>query len=264
MTMRRFSFKTLTTFFSATLLVLFGFSVAHAQEDTAAALATTVRLLGQPVDEKTNTVEVKLEVNMVGSENALGFSFIFYAPHLDYTGFQNLDSRLAVYVNPNVSGILGYACALPPGQAFAPGKQTLAVFKFRLKKAGPTPLRFWDKPVIREVVDKETNVLPSIFVDGLVYVNAPVAGYFDVSPDYGDAGDPVYVFLGDLQYMDSAIIEAVNGANTWTVGKVTPDEGIKRFEFTPPPKYTRFNVYSVKFGVRSTEPISTVGVYRAP
>lgn len=265
--MRRFSFKTLTTFFGATLLVLFSLNVtAYAQENNEAAEAkTNVRLVGQPVSPD-NKAGVVLEMDTVGVENAVGFSFNFRSDELTYESVSGLAPGVTVYVNQLMPGKIGFLLGLPIGQTFSNGVHRLATFNFRVHRTGRLDLKFGDTPVWREVVDKFATVLPAEFTNGFVFSESPIVEFFYVGPTHAEAGKPAYVLVGGLEYADSAVIVGMHQTEArqvekWEIGQIKPGGEVERFTFVPPAGYTRFEVIPIKNGQRGI-PITAMGVNR--
>lgn len=266
--MRRFSFKTLTTFFGATLLVLFSLNsaTAYAQENNEAAeVKTNVRLVGQPVSPD-NKASVILEMEANGNENAVAFSFNFRSDELTYESTSGLAPGVTVHINQLIPGKIGFLLGLPIGQTFSQGVHRLATFNFRVNRTGRLNLLFGDTPVWREVVDKFANVLPAEFTNGFVFSETPVVEFYYVGPTHAELGKPAYVLIGGLKHADGAVVVATHHNEArqiqkWEVGEIKPGEEVERFVFVPPAGYTRFEVVPIKNGQRLL-PITAMGVNR--
>ena len=134
-----------------------------------------VRVL-DAVGTRGEPVEVVVELESAGNENAVGMSLGF-----DPTALRFVDARAgsaandaALQVNDRrvAEGCLGVAVAKPVGSAFAEGKAQLLRLTFvPIGFAETCSIEFTDKPVTREIVDAWADVQPATFVGGRILVN---------------------------------------------------------------------------------------------
>ena len=124
------------------------------------------------VDTQPVTLTVTLTAD--GSENALGWSVAFDPARLTFQqallGDDAAGAALQVNTTQAAAGRVGFAVALPPDTAFAPGGHALLHLRFTAHGSGATPLTFSDSPVAREVVDVNGAGLAPSFVDGTVTI----------------------------------------------------------------------------------------------
>jgi len=127
---------------------------------SSATPTRTVRVVC--VNPRLDTVLVQLEAQ--GDENALSFSLDFDPIILTFDSvWVGKDAGGAVFIS-NItqkdSGRVGVVLALSPGQKFAVGTREIAVAVFAINLAADTIIvGFGDKPVIREIVDPNANLL---------------------------------------------------------------------------------------------------------
>lgn len=247
---------------STILLVLFLFNpTVYAQEAGTADSATTqIRLVGQPVSPDGKATVI-LEMDTIGVENAVGFSFDFSADELGYEGYSGLAPGVVAFVNALVPGKIGFVLALPSGQVFTSGTRRVVSFNFLVKRPGKLYLRFSDTPARREVVNVRAEVLPAVFTDGFVFTDTPIVEFFFVGPTHAEVGKLAYVLVGGLEYADSAVVIATHWTGKWEVGEIKPGGEVERFVFVPPAGYTRFEVIPIKNGQRLPS-ITAMGVNR--
>ena len=138
-------------------------------EPRPSAVASTIVLLNQALNSRSNQVEIILEIRSTGVESGLGLSLGFDATRLRFlevargsglsNGFLNLNSRFLD------AGRLGVAIALPPGTVFPSGAAQLLVVRFdlRIDPVSPTLISCIDIPVGKEVVDSQANEVSAAF-----------------------------------------------------------------------------------------------------
>ncbi|MFH0981755.1 MAG: thrombospondin type 3 repeat-containing protein, partial [Planctomycetota bacterium] len=114
-----------------------------------------------------NTLNVPIELEAQGNENALGFSLTYTPTVLTYTqatlGGDAGSATLNLNTSQTSSGHLGIALALPSGVSFSPGTREVVIVTFSVNLATPVPsttqICFGDQPIPREVVDTTANPL---------------------------------------------------------------------------------------------------------
>lgn len=119
-----------------------------------------------------------IELDAVGNENALGFSFSF-DPQLwrfasATVGLDASEATLHINETESASGRVGLALALPAGRALAAGTRQIVTVKFESnlnersfrafagRRARFSGIEFGDYPVKREAADVEANVLSAV------------------------------------------------------------------------------------------------------
>lgn len=255
--------------FSAASLaaLIVSLSVWTLAQTEASELATTrVRLVGQPVSPDGKAVVV-LEMDSVGVENAVGFSFNFRTDQLAYESVSGLAPGVTVFVNQLVPGKIGFLLGLPAGQSFSQGVHRLATFNFRVLRPGRLDLLFGDAPVWREVVDKFANPLPAEFTNGFIFTETPIVEFYFVGPTHAELGKPAYVLVGGLEYAGGAVIVATHQnedhkIEKWDIGEIKPGGEVERLVFVPPAGYTRCEVVPFDKNGKRGIPITAMGVNR--
>ncbi len=123
------------------------------------------------------TVNVAIELDAQGNENAVGFSLTFNPTILSNPTAVLGSGANGATINSNANqaaqGRFGIVLALPSGQTFASGTRQLAVVTFTVAgnaANGATPIGFGDLPVSREVADAQANVLTTTFTSGNVTI----------------------------------------------------------------------------------------------
>ena len=134
----------------------------------------------------TATVPVELLAN--GNENALGFSLTFDPTILTFDsvtlGNGATGGLLISNTNQVNNGKLGLAVALSANASFAAGTQQVVRVNFAVapvSNATVTAVSFGDQPIVRQVSDRQANVLPATYTNGSVFI-AAVGFEGDVSP----------------------------------------------------------------------------------
>jgi hypothetical protein len=119
-----------------------------------------------------------IELDAVGNENALGFSFSFDPQQWRFAsatvGLDASEATLHINETESASGRVGLALALPAGQALAAGTRQIVTVKFESnlnersfrafagRRARFSGIEFGDYPVKREAADVEANVLSAV------------------------------------------------------------------------------------------------------
>jgi uncharacterized protein (TIGR03437 family) len=137
-------------------------------QSRAVRIVTTAGQRGQPVN-------VSVEVDAQGGENAIGFSLNFDASQLAFVnaalGADANGATLNVNTAQAQQGRVGLAMAFPAGQSLAPGAKKLVSLTFSVAANGSAtslPITFGDQPVPREAVNVNAEVLPVTWTPGAV------------------------------------------------------------------------------------------------
>ena len=132
-------------------------------------------------------VNLPVELDSLGNENALGFSVIFNPALLSnpqaVLGADATGATLATNPTQAASGRFGVGLLLPAGQKFAAGKRQVVILSFTivaLSAPMTAAVEFADQPVKREVVDPSAVVLPAAYAGAIVTILPGLEG--DVSP----------------------------------------------------------------------------------
>jgi uncharacterized protein (TIGR03437 family) len=145
-----------------------------------------------------NTLNVSIEYEAVGNENAFGFSVTFDPTVLSsptsgagsgVTGGTTLFNNLQA-----AQGRVGFAIALPAPNTVAAGVRQLATLSFTILKVGvTTQLAFGNQPVGIEIVAADATLLPSPTVTTLdVAINNPVPTLTGINPTSALAGSAAF------------------------------------------------------------------------
>lgn len=138
------------------------------QQARTVRVANTNLLRGQ-----SGTVTIELDAQ--GNENGLGFSLNFDSTQLTFVSANNGPDVAGATININsvqaASGRLGFALALPAGQALAAGNRRLFTLTFTASNGAASniaQIAFADQPVTREVVNPNAEILTATFTPGTV------------------------------------------------------------------------------------------------
>lgn len=132
-----------------------------------------------PVLSLAETGTVRVSVQALGDENALGFSLSFDATKLAFTGASLAGPAQTATLELNAlhanQGQVGLVLALPTGQTFVAGTNQLVNLNFRpvTPMGGSVPVTFADQPVIRGVADANASALSADYVNANVAISAP-------------------------------------------------------------------------------------------
>ncbi len=131
--------------------------------------------------ERGQSGQVVVEMDALGSENALGFSLSFDPTQLRFVsaipGKDAATATLNVNVVQTANGRIGLLLALPTGQAFASGVRQLIVLNFTAVANGngeTTAVGFGDLPIARELSDVNALALAVSFTGGSVKISRTV------------------------------------------------------------------------------------------
>lgn len=149
--------------------------------------ARTVRVVGTTI-QPGSTGSVSVEIDALGSENALAFSLTFETAKLSFSSASLGSGAPGASLNVNTSevgaGRIGIRFDLPAGQALQSGTRLVVnVFLSASQGAalGTSPIGFGDSPVVRELVDVSGSPLPANYSGGTVTID-PTGFEADTSP----------------------------------------------------------------------------------
>ena len=135
--------------------------------EAAVSVSPTARTLRLPDRElpAAATVEVPVELDAFGDENAVGFSVGFNPALLQFLGVERSPAlgQAALNVQAGGAGLgkVGVAIARPPGLAMGRGTVVLARLRFLVGGTpGPTALTLGSDPVALEVADVRGRIRP--------------------------------------------------------------------------------------------------------
>lgn len=133
------------------------------------------------------TIQVPVQLGSRGTENSMGFSVSFDASALTFRGVvrgPGAPAGMDIQTNlPAGGGGLGVILALPPGQVFAMGDQSILLLELTVQpgiSGESTRLEFTDQPIAREVVSVTASELPFLFTGTTVSIARGIEG--DVAP----------------------------------------------------------------------------------
>lgn len=131
-------------------------------------VASTSLIRGQPGI-------VTIELDAQGNENGIGFSLNFDPAQITYVSAAHGPDARGATINVNsvqaTSGRLGFALALPAGQALTAGTHRLFTLTFNASNQANShtaQLGFADQPVTREVVNPNAEILAANFSAGMI------------------------------------------------------------------------------------------------
>lgn len=142
--------------------------------------ARTLRVVGAN-GTRGQQVVVSIELDALGTENALGFSLNFNPNDLTLVSAVAGPDATGATFNANTvqatNGRIGVAMAMGAGMTFGSGSKKLATLTFMLPANGVAtniPITFGDQPVKGEVVSVTADVLQNTFTPGAVTVGKTV------------------------------------------------------------------------------------------
>lgn len=130
------------------------------------------------VFQRGQTNALRVELDALGDENALGFSVNYDQAVLRYAeatvdgGMSG--AMLMVNANDLAHGRVGFLLALPPDHKFAPGTQAFLTIRFAaLPGNGPatTQISFGDDPIERQLGDVHANAVKAAYSDLTLTIN---------------------------------------------------------------------------------------------
>ena len=136
-----------------------------------------LRAVGNPLNPG-QAAAVKIELDSLGDENALGFSVTFDSSKLTFVSatLGSDGSGVTLNVNPGQAsaGRVGIAMAQPAGQSFTAGTRHLLTLNFNVaaNASGATTIGFGDQPVAREIADANVNILTASYSAATLNINS--------------------------------------------------------------------------------------------
>jgi uncharacterized protein (TIGR03437 family) len=184
----------------------------------ASALAAQGRVIRVVSTEAIagQSVNVSVEMDSQGNENAVGFSLNFDSAIFSNASVSLGSGASGASLNSNASqagsGRIGIALAFPSGQAFTAGARQLAIISLAVAAnapIGPTNIGFGDQPITREVSDVSANALTATYTAGVITVVQPNPTPIAISlnPSAASAGG-IGLTLGvsGLNFVNGAIV----------------------------------------------------------
>lgn len=160
-----------------------------------------------------NTLNLSIEYEAVGNENAFGFS-VNFDPAVLSTPSAALGSGMnggTMLVNTlqAAQGFVGFAIALPSPNTVAQGVRQLATLSFTILKVGrTTQLGFGNQPVGMEIVGADTTVLPAPNAATLltVAINNPVPTLTSMNPTVAIVGGTLSLTVTGTNFNETSVI----------------------------------------------------------
>jgi len=154
--------------------------------------------------QRGQQVNVTVEVDALGAENAIGFSLNFNPADLTFVSAAAGPDAAGAMLNTNsmqaANGRVGVAMALATGQTFTAGTKKLVILTFTIPSSSTAimiPITFGDQPVPREVVDANAEVLQATWTPGNVVAARSVASVSAASFAAGElAGEQIVAAFG--------------------------------------------------------------------
>ncbi|MBI1761339.1 MAG: SBBP repeat-containing protein [Acidobacteria bacterium] len=148
--------------------------IAHAPRSVPLQQARAIRVASANLIRGQNGT-VTIELDAQGNENGLGFSLNFDPAQLMYVSATNGPDAVGASININsaqaATGRIGFALALPAGQALTAGTRRLFTITFTASNSAASnsaQIGFADQPVTREVVNPNAETLTATFTPGTV------------------------------------------------------------------------------------------------
>jgi uncharacterized protein (TIGR03437 family) len=155
-------------------------SFANPQAQSPNQQSRAVRVVNANA-QRGQQVNIGLEIDALGNENALGLSLNFNPADLAFVSAALGPDATGATLNSNTAqaaqGRIGLAIALGAGQTFVAGTRKLVTLTFTIPSNGSVnmiPITFGDQPVTREVVSANADVLQASYTPGRVAVPGSV------------------------------------------------------------------------------------------
>jgi hypothetical protein len=147
-------------------------SAANSENEDQVLPSTVISLIDSGSNNQIKSVSI--EVDGLGSENALSLSVSFDPTKLTYLSAESSDQLKEATLNVNATqalqGLVGIAIALPAGTSLVPGKHQVVTLKFaNAPNANEAAVNFADQPIAREVVDVNANQLRAIYLEPVAW-----------------------------------------------------------------------------------------------
>ncbi len=168
-------------------------SVTHSSSQSSPEQTRTIRVANAN-SQRGQQFTTFVELDSQGNENGFGFSLSFDPANLNYVsaalGSDVPSATLNVNTSQATAGRLGFALALPTGQAVATGNaRRLISLTFSVPNSGASnsiPITFGDQPIVREVVNSNADSLTVIWTAGTISVVRAVVSVSAASFAGGD------------------------------------------------------------------------------
>jgi uncharacterized protein (TIGR03437 family) len=141
----------------------------------------TVRVVNA-TGQRGQQVNVTVECDALGSENAFGFSLNFDAAQMSFVDAALGPDAAGALLNVNnlqaAQGRAGIALAFPAGQSLTAGTKKIITLTFTIAANGSAnliPISFGDQPIVREVVNANAEVVTATWTAGAVNLGRLVA-----------------------------------------------------------------------------------------
>lgn len=222
------------------------------------AATRSVQVVSRTTNSNPNmatTVDVEIQLDSQGNENALSFSLNF-----DQTRLTNPVARLgtarssqtnsapSLGQNPDNAGQLGVLLDLPVDETFAAGRQQIVIVQFTIPQgaaSGTTPITFGDAPARRSVSDANAGRITEVtYEGGTVSIINPTAEAASVGGGISDAR--------------GRGIAGVRVTLTGSVSRSVVTDGRGRYEFSDLPGGEAFELRATKAGYTFTPATRTV------
>lgn len=129
------------------------------------------------IGQRGQQIQLTVELDAQGDENAFGFSIEFDPTQIGYLGASLGPDAATGTINVNNAqagqGRIGIAIAFPTGQSIAQGKRKIATIDLTIapnSTSSSLSIGFGDAPIGREVVNANADVLPVTWQAGMVTV----------------------------------------------------------------------------------------------
>ncbi len=157
-----------------------GIGVGSVALKSVSSSSSRVRILNASVDGGKSVV-IRIAMDSIGKENALGFSLNFDTQALRFvaarTGIDATGGTLLTNSRDASKGRVGLALALAPGKSFGAGSQEVAEIEFVSSSANvavETSVAFADAPIPREIVSSDAGDLRGTYESGVITIKGGV------------------------------------------------------------------------------------------
>lgn len=188
----------------------------------------------------TGTVKVHLE--SLGNENAVGLSFAFDPSAFEFLGASPGSGASGAILNVNssqaASGRVGFVLALGAGNGFAAGDRELVKLNFRAlsQNPGEQTVSFSDQPVPRDLCDAKAESLDAEYVSATIVVNPVPSLRIEQSDDHVTLAWPLWASDFLLEESEEGSLEPA----VWTEVPGTPKANGDENTITVPVNGTKF------------------------
>jgi hypothetical protein len=204
-----------------------GSVTSHVATLTVTQPPANVRVVGSDA-AGGGTVSLPIQIRANGNENAIGFSLNFNTALLTISSValgSGVPGGTSLLLNTNDagSGRLGLGVALPIDATLSQGTQEVAVATFLVAPVlnqTNTTVGFGDQPTLRQISDRNANVLPAVYASGNIRIaDAQLEGDLAPRPD-GNRSVAIVDWVQMGRFV--ALLDTIGGTNEFQRADCAP------------------------------------------